>query len=344
MKKYFTLRHYSFAAILLLVMLACFDQQAAAQGNTVSGQVTGFENRPIYDATVELLDDYQRTLKYTRTDGSGRYYFSGVPRGRFSVRVRSIEPEYEELTQDDEIQNITRPGANDNPYVTATDFKQMDFRLKVRKGFTGVTAALFVQEGIPDTAKKRFDQAVKDLSEKKTQEGLTGLRSAIEIFPKYFAALDMLGTEYVKMKQFLASATLLQLAVEVNPRSYRSWYGLAYSFNALDMYVEAQKSVDKALELYAGAPDANLLAGVIYRSKKQPKEAEKFLLKAKETSKDTIPMANWHLAKLYAEDMKNYAEAAKELKAFLKKQPPSIDSEKIKQLIIDYEAKAKPAE
>ncbi len=339
MKKYFTLRHYSLTAILLLVMLACFDQQAAAQGNTVSGQVTGFENRPIYDATVELLDDYQRTLKYTKTDGSGRYYFSGLPRSRFSVRVRSLEPEYEEMTQEDEIQNITRPGADGNAYVTATDHKQMDFRLRLRKGFTGVTAALFVQD-VPEPAKKLFDQAVKDLSDKKTQEGLAGLKSAIELYPKYFAALEMLGTEYVKVKQYPVSATLLQLAAEVNPRSFRSWYGLAYSFNALNMYDEAQKAIDKALELYAAAADANLLAGVVYRSKKQTREAEKFLLKAKESSKDTIAMVNWHLAKLYAEDLKKYAEAANELKSFLKKQPASFDTEKIKQLIIDYEAKA----
>lgn len=340
MKKFSEIRQFFLGSIPILLFVALFSVAAAAQGNTVSGQVTGVENRPIYDATVELLDEFLRTLKYTKTDGAGRYYFSGVPRGRFSVRVRSIEPEYDEMTQEEEVQNITRSGGNDNPYVTATDHKQLDFRLRLRRGFTGVTAALFVQD-VPAPAKKLYDQAVKDLSEKRNSEGLAALRSAIEIFPKYYAALEMLGTEYIKMKQFPASATLLQLAAEVNPRSYRTWYGLAYSFNALNMYVEAQKAVDKALELFASAPDANLLAGVIYRSQKKTKEAEKFLLKAKETSKDTIAMANWHLAKLYAEDLKNYGEAAKELKSFLKKQPESFDAEKIKQLITDYEAKAK---
>lgn len=328
-------------AISTTLLSLCFAVSMFAQmGNSVTGQVTGYQNTPLYDATVELLDAYGTVKMYTKTDGSGRYFFNNVARGRFAVRVRTLEAEYEEQTQDDEIVNIDRADINGNVRTSGMERKQLDFRMRIRKGFTGVTAALFIQN-IPDNAKKLYTQAISDLNNKKEKEGLAGLKAAIEAFPTYYSALERYGMECVRLKQYQASATLLKLAVDVNPRSYRAWYGLAFSFNALGYIDEALKAVNKALEMYAGSTESLILAGVIYQTKKQFAEAEKSLLKAKEVSKDTLPMANWYLALIYGKEMKRYAAAANELKAFLKKQPESKDADMIKRLIADYEGKAK---
>lgn len=310
------------------------------RGNVVTGRVTGLENRSIYDCVVELLNEYGGVVTYARTDGSGRYFFSNVKAGPFSVRARAMEPEYDEQTISDEIVNITRQNQDGTTYQSAIENKQIDFNLRLRKGFAGITAALFVQD-IPSAAKKLYEKAVSDLAEKKTKEGQAGLRSAIEAFPKYYAALELLGTEYIKMKEYQAAASLLLVATEVNPRGYRSWYGLSYSLNSLDYHDEALKAGLKAVELYAGSLDANLLVGAIARTKKNFADAEKYLLKAKQVSKDTDPNVNWQLALLYGQDMKKYAEAATELKAMLKKQPDMRDAEKIKGLIVKYEEQAK---
>ena len=332
-------RHFS--VLLVFVLFALGNMTIFGQrGNTVTGQVVGLENKPLYDVTVELLDDLSRLQQNTKTDGSGRYFFSSVKSGRYSIRVRPIEPEYEEQEQGGEIVNFSRTSQDGTVTSSGMDNQQLDFRLRLRKGFVGVTAALFAQE-IPPDAKKLYEQAIADLVAKKDKEGLAGLRAAIEVFPKYYAALERLGVEYVKIKQFQASATLLQIAVEVNPRSYRSWFGLAYSLNSLEYHDEALIAVNKAIDLYAGSTESLLLAGVIHKAKKQFPEAEKQLLKAKELSKDTLPMANFYLALIYGNEMKRYADAARELKLFLKKQPDSKDAEKIKQLIITYEEKAK---
>ncbi len=309
-------------------------------GNVVSGFVSGADNKPLYDATVELLNDYGSAIKYTKTDGSGQYFFSGVGSGNFSIRVRTLEPEYEEQTQTDQIVNFSREAQDGTRTTSGFERKQMDFRMKVRRDFVGVTAAVFVQP-VPDNAKKLYEQAVIDLNAKKEKEGLVGLKAAIEAFPKYFAALERYGMECLRMKQYQASATLLQLATDVNPRSYRSWYGLAYSLNSLTLLDEAIPSVKKALELYAGSTEALLLAGVIYKSKKMFPESEKALLKAKELSKDTLSQANYHLALLYGNALKRYADAARELKQFLKNEPDAKDAEQIKKLIVTFEEKAK---
>jgi hypothetical protein len=170
-KSSFAIRSIRLTSFLLFLCTLAYGQQ----GNTVTGQVTGYENRPIYDATVELLDDYARTVAYTKTDGSGRYFFSGVRAGRFSVRVRTIEPEYEEQVLEEEIVNFTRQGLDGSQTQSGTEHKQLDFRLRIRKEFLGVTAALFVQE-IPPNAKKLYDQAILDIGAKKEKEGLAFLK------------------------------------------------------------------------------------------------------------------------------------------------------------------------
>ena len=139
---------------------------------------------------------------------------------------------------------------------------------------------------------------------------------------------------------FQAAAVLFTIAVEVYPRGFNSWYGLAYSQYSLGNYSEASKAVEKAIELNAASPDAAFLSGVLMKKLKIYKEAEKQLLKAKDLSKDTIARVHWELATLYGNLLNRYAEAASELRIFLKAQPDSKDAENIKKLIADFESKA----
>jgi tetratricopeptide (TPR) repeat protein len=338
-------------AIVLFAGLSLLASSANAQGgNSITGHVFGNDRTPIYDANVELLDDLYRLVQRTRTDSSGRYYFFGMTSGRYTVRVMPYETDYQEQEQDVEIVNFARQvgagGAEERlseRQLSGFANEQRDFFLKLRRGVTGTTGAVFVQE-IPPEAKKLFEKAVTDLNEKKEKEGLAGLKAAIEKFPKYFYALERLGSEYVRLKYYEAAAMLLKAAIDINPRSFRSWYGFAFSLNALNHNDEALAAIQKALELYPDSPEALLLSGVLLKQAKKFEDAEKSLLKAKEVTKVKMPMVHWHLALLYGNDMKRYADAAKELKLFLKAQPESKDSEKIKALIKEFEEKAAKSE
>jgi tetratricopeptide (TPR) repeat protein len=340
-KKFLTLY-----AVVLFAGLSLFASSANAQGggNSISGYVFGVDRTPIYDANVELLDDLNRLVQRQRTDSAGRYYFFGMSSGRFTIRVMPYETDYQEQEQGVEIVNFNRQLGDGGP-VQASGFasEQRDFFLKLRRGVTGTTGAVFVQE-VPPEAKKLFEKAISDLNEKKEKEGLAGLKSAIEKFPKYFHALERLGSEYVRLKYYEPAAMLLKAAIDVNPRSFRSWYGFAFSLNALNQDAEALTAIQKALEIYSDSPEALLLSGVLLRQDKKFNEAEKSLVKAKELAKSKIPMIHWHLALLYGQDLKRYADAAKELKLFLKAQPESKDSEKIKELIKEFEEKAAKSE
>lgn len=333
--------------LIVSVFVIAFSFNAYGQGNSITGYVFGLNRQPLENVEVELLDDLNRSSQRQRTNASGFYSFNRIAAGRFNVRVMPFGTDYEEQVKSVEIVNISRTTApSGGGGLTTGGFanEQLDFNLKLRKGATGATGAVFAQQ-VPEEAKKLYEKAIADLKDKKEKEGFQGLRAALEIFPDYFAALERLGKEYIQKgaagkHYYEAAQILLTKAVTVNPRGYDSWYGLAYSLYSLSKYDEASAAIKKAVEIYPTWSEALLLSGVLLRQEKKFEEAEKQFLKAKENARVTIPEIHWQLALLYGNDMKRYSDAAKELKLFLKAQPDSKNAEQIKKKIAEFEAEA----
>ena len=311
-------------------------------GNSVTGYVFGVDRRPVADVYVELLNDLSQGIRRTRTNASGHYSFYGIPAGRFVVRVMPLGTDYENQEQSFEIDNFQR-GSGADRRITGFMSEQRDFYLRPRKGvMPGVTGAIFVQE-VPDPARKLYKQATEELAQKKKAEAFTSLKSAIELFPKYFDALELLGLEYVREGHQEAARILLAAAVEVNPRAYRSWHGLSIASTALGNQAEGLTAVEKALEINPIEPQSLLLCGSLLRQAKRYFDAEKRLLKAKEMFDGTSSDVHWELALLYGNGMNRYRDAARELKLFLKAKPDYADAEKkkVEKLIATFEEKAK---
>jgi tetratricopeptide (TPR) repeat protein len=291
------------------------------------------------ELVVELMDEYSRPLQRARTNGSGRYAFTGLSYGRFKIRVSPFGTDYEEQEREVEIVNFSAAGSAGGR-VSGSSSEQLDFTLRFRKGVDPATAGVIFAQSVPDGARKLYDQAIADLNNKKDAEGLAGLKAALEAFPTYYAALDRLGSEYARLGHYDAAKILLTMAVNENPRGAKTWYTLAYANYSLKSYEEAMKAVDKVLAINSSSAEALLLSGVLYRQSKKFEESEKRLFKARDISKDTLPQVHWELALLYGNNMNRYADAAKELKLFLKSQPDAKDSENIKKLIVKFEEKA----
>ncbi len=328
-------------AIFVFVLLQVSQPGFAQGGNSISGHVFGLDRLPLSDLHVELLDDLSRTVNRGRTNASGRYFFYGLPSGRFSVRVLPYGTDYEEQEQSVEIVNFRRSSGGGDDRLAGVTNEQRDFYLRPRKGAVpGVTAAVFAQD-VPADARRFYEAAVVDLGNKKTVEAYAGLKSALEIFPTYFSALEMLGLEYVGAGHFDAARLLLKMAVDVNPRAYKSWHGLAVALNSLKLFDEALAAVQKSVEINPSISESLLLAGALLRQSKKYPEAEKALLKAKELANRSIADIHWELALLYGKDLKRFKDAARELKLYLKARPDDKNAESIKRLIVDFETKAK---
>jgi len=315
-------------------------------GNRISGFVFGFQRTPLDRVDVELLDDLNRTVSRTRTNGSGLYVFYGMTQGRYIVRVLPFSTDYEEQEAEVEIVNLVRTTSNPisgggRGAISAAENKQQDFYLKTRQGaITGTTAAIFVQD-IPKDAKALYEKGLDQLRDNKQKEAFVNIKAAIEKFDKYYYALETLGTEYARLRYYEAAAVLLANAVDINPRGYRSWHGLTYSFYSLNKPGPALTAAQKMIELNGNSPEALLLYGTVLRQNKKFAEAEKQFIKAKDLRlKSYMPEIHRQLAFLYGYDMKRYADAVRELKLYLKAKPEGKDNEDIKKRLKDFEEKA----
>jgi len=292
-----------------------FLSQNAFGASTIQGIVYDKQRNALSEIEVELLNDFYQTIQRTRTDGSGRYQFNGVSDGRYSVKVFAFRYDLQDQELPVEIVTLTIRGTE------GVSLQLLDFYLLPKKGGLAETelGVIFAQD-VPPNAKKVYEKAVKDISDKRTNEGIMGLNEAVKLFPDYYLALHRIGKELYVLKKYTDAVPFLLKAAEINPKSATSFYYLGYSFHHLG--AEYNKAAIRTLnQAYILAPSSTQVLyalGKVERSSGKYQDAEKHLLQAKKLSKVSVPEIHKELAQLYADNLKKYKEAADELELYLK--------------------------
>jgi tetratricopeptide (TPR) repeat protein len=288
------------------------------QANSISGHVSDDRGKAVPDVYVELLNDVEAMLQRTKTDGSGRFVFQGLSVGIFQIKVQADGTSF--IGQTKRVQ-LERTRA----------FEQVDFVLGTKRTITSTTGVVFVQQ-VPELARKEYESGVALLQKAERREGIDRLKKAIEFFPLYYDALELLGTEYVKLNEFELAIPVLTKAIEVNVRAYHSLNALSVAQYNLKQIPQAIESVRRAVALNQKSASANLWLGTLLRQTNKLDEAETYLKQADQLAASKSADTHWQLALLYNQ-LKRYKEAADELELFLKVQPDSRDVAQIKKLI-----------
>ena len=295
--------------------------------NRIEGMVWDPYRRPVPDIYVELQNENYSTVSRIRTDSSGRFSFTGIRGGHYNIRVLTTGTNYLEYTEGLDVVNVVQ-GSSDSVYLDV--YLKFDKR-KLNSGAANITEAIFVQE-VPDEARKLYKKGMKDINEK-GDKGFAEIDQALQIFPDYYDALNLLGVEYVARKEYQKAAPYLIRSIDINRRSFSSFYALAYAAFQLNHRPEAMDAARAATILQSNSVNAQLLYGTLLRQDGRYEDAEKALLQAKKLSKDTpVAEVHWQLALLYNRLGRN-KEAADELEAYLKIQPDARDKKEIQELI-----------
>jgi len=337
-KTIFSARSIFFIIFLLAASVAA---QQTGPTNSISGFIFDAQSRtPVPDVYVELQTDTFSTIRRIKTDGSGRYTFVGMNSGNFRIKVNPYRTNYMEETEDVEIVNY-RLG----PTITS-DAVYRDFYLKIDKrkanlGDANVTGAVFAQD-VPSEARNLYKKSFNYFKDAKEEQlGFEALKKAIEIFPTYYDALNQIGIEYVKRKQYFEALPYLVRAIEVNQRSFSSFYLLGLAAYNLKQMNEAAEAFRATTVINPQSSNAFLQYGMVLRINNNLKESEQALLKAQSLLKDTpSPQVCWQLALLY-DKLKRYEDAAKELEKYLKLDPTAENAAQVKILIKQMREKAK---
>lgn len=332
-------------ALGLSFFLVLFSFSQTVSASTIAGTVFDNYKNALPDVDIELLDQYYRQINRTRTDANGRYQFDGLSDGNYTVKAMPFR--YDLIDQSNYVEIATlsvvsqssispRNGKQGNAYIV------QDFYLQPKKGGLNELGVIFAQE-IPKDVQKTYEKAVKDIADKRPDEGIGGLKKAVEGFPTYYNALHRLGKELFMRKSYGEAAYFLLKAAEVNPKSATSFYyaGLALNKIGKDYNKSAIKALTLAHTLAPASEQVCYMLGKVEREEGNFTNAEKYLLQAKKL-KANVAEIHIELAQLYGNDLKKFKEAADELEMYLKASNIEGDSAKdIKKKVADLREKAK---
>jgi tetratricopeptide (TPR) repeat protein len=310
---------------------------AAQARSSIDGRVTGPDRNPIGNVQVFLLDEGYQFVKMLYTDGSGHFRFLNLRSGTYYLQIEPGATPYERQSQRIEVTpfNERRTGGG--------ELFRVDILLRLRRDARSrpnSSEVVFYQD-VPKSAKKEFSRGVKSLEASEFEDGTLSLKRAIEIFPDYYDALEMLGTEYVKRQMYNPALPLLTRAVELNKSGWRGFYSLGIAQYYSNGRSESILSLRRAVALNPDDPNGNMWLGIALSQDPATRvEAIQTLEKVVRKTRDRVPMAYFYLGGLYARN-NQYREAADAFEHLLNSGAQIGARDKLKQLIDEYREKAR---
>ncbi|MDT7540663.1 MAG: hypothetical protein QOE33_567 [Acidobacteriota bacterium] len=185
---------------------------------------------------------------------------------------------------------------------------------------------------VPEKARQQFERASHFAQEGKTQEAITSLRKAIDIYPNYLSAHNDLGTLLFSLGKLDEAADELQSAIKLDPKAFNPQVNLGIVLVHQQKFSEAAQALDKALSLDSAAPAAHLYAGLAYEGLGEGERAEKELTTAYRAGGVKYALALFHLGQLYMEEGKR-EQALQSFEAYLRDAPKAANAEQVRRLV-----------
>jgi tetratricopeptide (TPR) repeat protein len=264
-------RRFLFSLLTLLLAALCAAATARAQTTerdrdtynpaTNSADITG---QVRFGGTLGLAQGVRVVLERVGggqldqmlTDNRGRFRFAQLPRGQYVVNVNApcFVPDRRQV----ELLVIFRSYLD---IELAPDTTSPNCAPAARGR---ATPASLVDARVPEEARKEYERAGASLAKGKDEEGVRGLRRAVELYPDFFAAHMLLAAAHTKAGRLEDAEAELARAAAINPQSAPALVSLGEVRRRLKKYDEAEESLAAALKLDEASWQAHLALGRLY--------------------------------------------------------------------------------
>ena len=331
------------ALILFAGIVLCFSANNIPAQSSISGVIFNANRQPVPKIDVELLDEFERLLRSTKTTTSGLYIFQGLRAGVYYIQVRTGATNYREAKERVQVGQVSRTSGGG--ISMGGESLQVDLILQVDRRRnnpeTPLNNEVVFAQNVPKEAEKLYESALKKLADKKQDEAVAELENALKIFPEYLLALEKIGYEYLAKNKLAESEAVFTKALQIYPKSFPASSGLGIVQYKLGKKTEAAKTLEASVALNQSSPNSFLFLGRIYRELKEYTKAETNFKKAKQLSENKIADVHWELALLYYYNLNRPGDAADELELYLKAKPNADNKPQIENLIKTMREKAK---
>jgi Flp pilus assembly protein TadD len=322
---------------LPIILLSLFSSALPFQKFVIIGTVRDTTGRSVPNVRVLAIDENFQPIRTIFVDGSGQFFIRGLSPGRYQFRVETTGTPYQEHeTGWIELQSVrVRPGGSEN--------YPLDIVLKFRANRANDPRieTVFAQT-VPEKARLLYEKGAKNFRDGQVEAGVGALKQALELFPDYFQALELLGKEQVKVGQFEAGIPVLMRAVEVNPRAAASHYALGVAYLKLGQLAAAIASLNQAANFNPANANTQMMLGIAFNQHEKLPEAETALKKALQLGGVAAAEAHFYLAGVY-EKQQRFAAAAAELELYLKEAKEIKNTGSIREMIRGLKEKDKTA-
>jgi tetratricopeptide (TPR) repeat protein len=320
MTKSTSVRIASLALATAVVAAASFAQG----GNTLQGKAALPNGVPPANPVKVTLMFSGRPVYETFTDLSGRFFFSGLRRGRYLLIAEGDGQTFETTRVDAEVVAL-----GSSPQ-TITQNIQLRPRAAKTVLPSGVVSAHVFDPNVPQRAREAYEKGLKRAEADKPEQAVKLLQEAVAVYPQFYSALVALGEQFDKLKRYPEAEAAYQKAVELKRDAAAPHAGLGVVLVKQKKYAEAIPPLRRGIEIDKQSSAQYLFLGLAEMMVGDYEPAESNLLRAYEIGKPTI--AHIYLANLY-DLQRRPAKAIEHLQAFLKENPESPNAGQIREAI-----------
>ena len=310
-----------------LPVLAQLQSESGMEGTNFQGVVRYDNNVPAPFVQVELWTDGESSWRtITTTDRMGKFR-AGVPCMviQYKIETHGYRPVWGRV-------DVSINPCRALEWITLQKVKSNSPPEGPAAGVVDARIA-----AIPTEAKTEFDIGQRAVNGDDFSGAIPHLQKAIELYPKYAEAYQLLGVAQLKTNQGPQAEASLLKAIEIEDRMPRSQYLLGVIYARTNRVEMAEKPLNRFAELDPQNPDAQFeLAKVTFALHKFPEAAEhaRNAIKLKETDPGVYVVLGYALLR-----QKKADDARHAFQHFLKYDSTSPMAADVKNLVAQIDQK-----
>ena len=270
------------------------------------------------------------------TDDSGRFVFSGVGSGVYTVVIDG-EEEFEPVRQE---VDIIRPRSS-VPEIYTMTIRLRTIEVKSKAGKPLVISAS--NSGVPKRAMDLYQKASKLAGAKDYKGAIEQLKLAVAEYPAFVNALNQIGVLYLQLNELDLADKALQAALKIKPDAYEPLINRAITLFRLARYKDADAVLRDTLKAKAESPVAYYYLGRTLNKMGRNDEAETAYLTCIKMSPGEFPEAHRLLAVIYL-DRGAPERVIEELETYLRLVPTALDADDLRKVIEQSKGSSAPSQ
>jgi tetratricopeptide (TPR) repeat protein len=260
----------------------------------------------------------------SNTDDRGRFVFSGIGSGTYTITIE--EKEYEFVSQQVDIVRERN---------TVPETYTVTIRLRAAanpKSTTKPSVVNAANAGVPKKALAFYDNAAKLAREKDYKGAIKELKLAVEEYPSYVSALTLIGILHLRLNEPENADNAFKAALKINPDGYEPLLNRGVALYRLGKFKNAETMFRDALKVKADSAVSYYYLGRTLNKLGKNEDAEKAFVTCLKMNPTDFNEAHRLLAAIYL-DRGALPRVIEELEAYLKAVPTAPDADNLRQVI-----------